>query len=287
VSLRDRGLEPYRGPRTATRARWLVIARASIGALRRRRGVWAILVVLAVMLSWPVIKLIGGGSLQVTGRGPGGASPIAMDPPLLIFADFTSIGALLLAFAMAQLAAATSVCDDALAFPFYFARPVTRATYLAGKLAGAAAVVGLAVLGPELVLWTVNAGVRGLGHDEVLLLGRVLALGLVETAVLVAPLVALSASFPRRTTAQAAAAALFFLPWIAGYKFAPIARTPWPQILSVPALLDSTGAALFGVTPYGDHPLPPLVAAAAIAAIVGVSLWWSDRRVDAIARRPA
>ena len=62
------------------------------------------------------------------------------------------------------------------------------------------------------------------------------------------PVVALSSVSKGRGYAQGAFAVLFMLPWLVSWIFVKLTRTPWPKLLSIPALIESVGFGSCGVT---------------------------------------
>ena len=97
------------------------------------------------------------------------------------------------------------------------------------------------------------------------------------------PMVAISATVSRRSAAQAAGAALLFVPAIAGAIVASSTREPWGRLLSLMSQLDSLGAWAFGVAlQEKDRPLPTWAAAGMLALIVVASVVWLRVRIAAL-----
>ena len=82
---------------------------------------------------------------------------------------------------------------------------------------------------------------------------------------------------------QGAFAALFLLPWILGAIFVGVTRSPWPAILSIPAHLQNLGHFLFAL-PWeeGERPMPVLVSAIFLAALIGGSIALLRKRLASV-----
>jgi ABC-type transport system involved in multi-copper enzyme maturation permease subunit len=284
-ALVDRGYQPYTGTHTPVHTRWRVIARRALGMTTRQPWVIVMLVLAAFCtLAFAAAMWIAS---KIAGAAPPGAVVPSPDPMILQLA-VKWYGTLPLAFLMALFAGGGAVADDARtgAFQFYFARPITREQYLAGKLVAAVTLTAMVTLAPSLLLallrltMTTSAGelVRRLP-----LLAAATGLGAIAALALAAPALALSSLAKGRGLAQAAFAALVLLPWLVGSIFARVTRSPWPELLSLPAHLANLGRWLHRV-PLGDdeRALPVWLSLAFVAALVAASLALLRRRLAAV-----
>jgi ABC-type transport system involved in multi-copper enzyme maturation permease subunit len=162
----EQGYEPYRGPLSAGRARFVAITGA---ALRRNRR-WYVWVLL--LLAW----LFGSGmeffmmflvyALPAMGvrDGPGGS-----DAYLQAFVNHPNLYPDLMAsqvfwaLALATMVGAGEVAEDFRtgALTFYLGRPVTRLDYVLGKAAAVSLAVLAVTLVPTLLLFTLQALFEG------------------------------------------------------------------------------------------------------------------------------
>jgi hypothetical protein len=273
-TIRDRGYRRYDGAYRPEGARPWVIARRMFWLSLRPRVVKALVLFAFLPALIASVVVVVHAKLAV----------VAGTVDYVYDVQVKAYGALFFGFAMAMAAGGGAIADDARAraFPFYFARPTTRDQYLLGKLVPLAALVGLTTVAPPLLV----AGVRlayAAGGQEIasalFVLAKALALGLIEVALFALPQLACSALTPSRGAAQLAFAALFFLPSTLGAIFGHMSRSPWPSLLSIPALLESVGRAIYGLSAE-DRGLPPLVALAVITAIVAGSVLVTRRRLS-------
>src|SRR5678809_63837 len=133
--INERGYRRYEGARSS-RGRWWVVARQQLRAMRRQRAV----IVLAVLTAFPAV--IAGFWLYLAGRFK------TVDAGEYVYNLYLATSAP--ALIMAMRAGGGAVADDARSggFQFYFARPLTHAQYLAGKLVGVALLVALVSAAP-------------------------------------------------------------------------------------------------------------------------------------------
>jgi ABC-2 type transport system permease protein len=276
--INDRGYRRYEGTRGGAGSRWWVVARRLLRGAVKQRAVIAI----AVIAAFPTVVC----ALLLYFRN-------LVDPSNLVYRlFFDGWGTFILALAMALRVGGGAIADDARAggFQFYFARPLTHAQYLAGKLVGVAALLAAITALPAMALSLVRLALSQGGTDATRALGLVLksaALGGLESLVLASVVVALSSLMKRRGLVQGAFAALIFLPWLAGNRFREFTRTPWPSLASIPTHLDALGRWLYGVpNELGDRAMPPAIALVALLAIAAASVavaWRQLRRAEVVA----
>jgi ABC-type transport system involved in multi-copper enzyme maturation permease subunit len=288
MSIRDTGYKPYDGQHTPMAGRWAVVLKRSLRMSAKQGGVIAILIcALFPALAWAVWMYIDAKTWMMM---PGGQAEAAgmYDPSLIPYRFlFSYKGAPVFAFLMALFAGGGAVADDFRqgTFQFYFARPISREQYLAGKAVPVVMLVAFVSLAPALLLAIMRVAIARDGADvahSLLLLLQTSLMGIIEAIVIAVPVVALSSVSKGRGYAQGAFAAFFMLPWIVGSVFVAITRTPWPALLSIPDLLQSLGAKIFGYEiPTEERAIPWLAAAVASVALVTGSVLLLRRRLAA------
>jgi ABC-type transport system involved in multi-copper enzyme maturation permease subunit len=280
--IRDRGYVPYEGGYTPATTRWLVVARRALASARRQRGV----IVLVVLATFPT--LISGVAMYLSMK-VGSLTHRGTPPSQYVYTLLTKgYGTFLLAMLMAMFAGGGAIADDARAgaFQLYFARPIGREQYLAGKLAGVTALVAAVSLAPATLLALGRLAMAQTGEEALraaIVPLKAAALGAIESLVLASVVLALSSLGKRRGFVQGGFAALVVLPWMLGTKFAEFTRTPWPQLPSIPTHLDAIGRWLFDVpNDLGDRLMPVWLALAVLAAIVAGAIALVRRRLSSV-----
>jgi hypothetical protein len=284
--IRDRGYQPYTGEYTPQSERWALIARRMLRLTMPQW--WVILLLVGALLR----LLIGAAVLWVKSKigavapagTPLGMMPNPDDSVLGILIDGS--GTMLIAFVLALFAGGGAIADDARAgaFQFYFARPVTKLQYLAGKLVPVLILVGSVAIVPPLLLALFRIALSQ--SDEVLhklpLALAALGAGAIETLVLSLPALALSATSSRRGYVQGAYATLFLLPWIVGGIFVRVTRSPWPALLSIPTHLENVARFFFRVPPDDERLLPVWLSATLLALLVAGSIALLRKRLETV-----
>ena len=281
-TILDRGYQPYAGAYTPEASRWGVIARRMLRMSARQW--WAILLLIAVVLPTLGAGIVMWLHSKLMALAPPG---VKVEPPdeYVLWLATSAWGTLLIGFLLALFAGAAQVADDARAgaFQFYFARPVTREQYLAGKLVPVVTLVMFVCVLPPLLLSLLRLALLPNG-DEVLrklpLVGAALAFGAIESLVLAVPAMAISSMSRRRVYVQGGYATLFLLPWIVGAIFAARLRSPWPSLLSIPTQLENVARFVYRMPPPDDaRALPAWVSALFLLALVAGSLAILRRRL--------
>lgn len=293
------GYERYQGPRRDLGTRFWIIAR---NVLRQAwKSTWGVKLplVLAAMV------LVGGSVAmwvlrhEVVDAARSAAMearevmPVALEIPGPEVAMYTTIGVLgFLAFVLTTTVGCRAIADDLRmgSFQFYFSRPLRVSDYVAGKLAGVLAVVGLPMLGGSVILALVRLllardAADAWAHADVL--PRAVAVGVVGTLSYAIVGLALGALIGRRVWAQAGFAIYYVV--LGGLIELAAAQTgqPWLALASIEANLTSLGVALFDAPAPPGSALPPAWAAAAFTAVlVGLGMWiitWRIRRAETAA----
>ncbi len=199
----DRGYRRYDGERTGVRG---AVRSVTIAAIQRslgmRRSIWAkVLPVIAILFAYvPAIVFIGLAALL---------------PESLVGGEFFVgypdyygfISAAILLFV--AFVAPEVLCTDRQSrmLGLYLASPLTRDTYLLGKLMAIAIVLAVVTVGPPLLL-LIAYSIEGIGPDGALgwlgMFARVVAAGVAVSATYTAISLAISSFTDRRAIASAA-----------------------------------------------------------------------------------
>ncbi len=287
MSIRDRGYKPYDGQHTPMAGRWRVVMRRSLRMTMKQGWVVAILIcAIFPALIWGAWLYFDAKAWATLGEQAVQAG--FYDPSYVPYRFlFDWAGTPVFAFLMAMFAGGGAVADDARqgTFQFYFARPISREQYLVGKVVPVMLLVAFVSLAPSLLLALERMALAKDGGDvahQLLTLARTAGLGLIEAIVIGVPVVALSSVSKGRGYAQGAFAALFMLPWLVSWIFVKLTRTPWPRLLSIPALIESVGAKIFGYEiPEEERALPWLASLVMMAVIVAAASLLLRRRLAA------
>jgi hypothetical protein len=280
--IRDRGYVPYQGAHTPETTRWAVVARRMLRQWVRRPGV----IVCLVLAVFPA--LVAGVAMYIEGRVEAAVGRTVSIDHYVYTVLMRPYGTFLIAVLMAMFAGAGAVADDvrAGAFQFYFARPLTRDQYLAGKLVPAVALVALISLVPSVCVALLRVALAASAAEAARALFlplRALVVGALVALALGAPAVALSSLGGRRTYLQGGFAALVFLPWLVGAKFADFTRTPWPMLPSLAAHLQTVARFVFDMPPEpGERMLPAWLSLVALTAMIAGSVALARRRLASV-----
>ena len=284
TQIHDLGYEAYRGPRMPPSRRFLVIARNMFGvAWKSRWGVKVpILYALGVTLAASVVMYVVRDRLfdMVRDRGV----PIPRADQIIFFAwNFLSLSGYILAAIIGCAAVANDLRMGA--FQFYFSRPLRPRDYVLGKLLGVTLVVGVPMFcGPVLLALVRLLFADSLGHAAQLLaiLPRAALLGVLGTAALTLPAMALGAVLAKRQPAQALFVVYFVVLTTAAKAMAELLRTPELSLLDIANDVEVIGRTLFGVALERNDPNPWL-AGGTLAVVCGSSLaaiWWRVSRAE-------
>jgi len=262
-AIRDLGYRPYVGERLPAKHNSAVLLRHG---LRRAWGSW--LVKIAAFLCWlpPVIAMGGVGiNYWMRSQQPGMVESVEAGWVLSVVYEWQ----IWLFVTMVTLGAGASVIAEDFqhkSFQFYFAKPVTRVQYLAGRISAVAIWVFclLAIPGALLVLILVGSAEP---DDRVANLGTILPAmiqaGLVAVVVSTAS-VGVSSLSKSRALTMTAWMLLFLVPHVLAVIVEAVADWEWLRLISIPALLGEMNDTLFKQADENDiewaHALPILVA---------------------------
>ena len=271
MSVRDLGYRPYEGVRRPPSTNTLVLLRHALG---RAWASW--LVKSAMFLSWlpPIIAVVMVVGTYFVG---GGAVQSADDVEAAKFIHGLFRWQFWLFVTMVTLGAgAGAIAQDLTfkAFQFYFAKPVTPAQYLAARI-GAVTVWLLPLLVVPallLVLAMAMTAAEGMRWGRIALFLPAVVVSIVYAAVCAVGSVSVSSLSRSRALTMSAWMLLLFVPHILSVIVFEVGGWPWLKLVSIPALLDILGDAVFDV-PREDEDLAWYHAALVLGGLVVGGSW--------------
>ncbi len=270
MTIRDLGYQPYEGKRLPASNNTWVMLRHGLG-----RAWGSGFVKTAAFLSW-VPFVVGCGfwsaawwfTSQMQQQGIGQVEEL--NPASYLSGMYTWY--LWVFGLMITLGAGASAISEDLthrAFQFYFAKPVTPRQYLMGRIIAVGIWIFSITFIPALMLVVI---VVGTSPDEL----RLERVGLILPALVYSTLVAVvtstasvgtSSLSKSRALTMSAWVLIFVVPFVLATIVYEIGEWPWLRLLSLPALLDVVGDALFKVPREDElewwHALPVLAVIAA------------------------
>ncbi|MBI4508207.1 MAG: ABC transporter permease subunit [Deltaproteobacteria bacterium] len=279
ATIHELGYEPYRGVRVPPTLRFLAISHNLVTvAWRSRWGVKAPIFLAAII----TVAFTGGMYLgkQVESHLSTQGVPMLRADAIIYqsLAAFRFVG-----FLLALTAVCPAVADDlkAGAFQFYFSRPIRPRDYVLGKVLGASALVGIAMLAGPLVLSLLRLAMAKDGSDlarHLPLFLRALASGAMSTPVYVLIPLAIGAWVKNRRVAQG----LFAIYTLAlGNTLVQAGEAydqPLLRLASVDACLDAVSGWIFGIDPRPEA-APAWASALSLVALGSLAAWLVLRQV--------
>jgi len=254
-----RGYERYDGPLTGPVTRFMAIPRFAWSKILSQRFV---VILLVLSLFWP---LLCAGFVYVSNHADllpnlgGMAGPIAKLLEIngkffAVFMNVQSTFAILLAAIAGPGLIAPDLANNAL--PLYFARPLSRWTYIGARMMVLFGILSLVTLVPGLFVFGMQASLASTAWLEAnWKLGQALVSGFVLYIVMVS-LVALtcSAYVKWRVVAGALVLAFFFVLAGAAQMINQILRVEWGSLLNPGYAIYTVWCALLGVEAVEDAP---------------------------------
>ena len=254
-----RGYERYDGPLTGPATRFMVFPRFAWGKILGQRFV---VILLVLSLFWP---LLCAGFVYVSNHAdllPNLGGMQASIAKLLeingnffaVFMNVQSTFAILLAAIAGPGLVAPDLANNAL--PLYFARPLSRWTYIGARMTVLFGILSLVTLVPGLFVFGMQASLASSAWLQAnWALGQGLVLGFVLYIAMVS-LVALtcSAYVKWRVVAGALVLAFFFVLAGAAQMINQILRVEWGSLLNPGFAIYTVWCALLGVEPVEDAP---------------------------------
>jgi ABC-2 type transport system permease protein len=293
MSIHRHGYRPYSGPRTSTRARFLVPARFALLELFTSRMLVSFLVL-------SVVPFLVAAALIYVSHSPASRALLGAMPALDIGRAFFLSSLTLhgfLAFVLAAWVGPGLVAPDLAngALPLFLSRPLSRAEYVLGKMAVLLGLLSLVTWIPNLILFVLQASLE----DGWFAANRRVAAGIllgswIWIAVLSLLALALSAWVRRRAAGGLLMFAVFFVGQGVGEIWRTVLENPWGRVFNLLHMIRLVWHDLFGMPPppvfrgtssrgvsLDAGELPVAAAWISLLAVCALCLWLLDRRVRA------
>jgi len=286
--VRERGYEHWGGQLESRRFPWWPIARTGVRLAFRKKG-FKFAFAGAYVPSFIALGLVYASEQMEKFKTFVRADrvPLRIDPQF--FSQYLSIGFLLFMLVLVlAFGAAGLVAEDLKhsALQLYFARPISRKDYIAGKLAVVAFFVLMLTALPGLVLVAfklIFAGSFAFLAQYPLLPFSILAYGVLLTLFFGGYVMLLSASSRNTRYVIVLLFGAFYFSAVFSEILKGIFRTPYATLASLPADIHQVSAALFGVKlPYAVPPVLSFLVLAAVCALAVVVLGRKIRGVEVI-----
>ena len=251
-----RGYERYSGPLTTPTARLLVMPRFAWERILSQRFV---VILLVVSLFWPLacagfiylsnhadlLPDIGGGiskMLEINGRF------------FAVFMNAQSVFAMILASVVGPGLIAPDLANNAL--PLYFARPLSRSTYILGRMIVLLGMLSLVTLLPGLLLFGMQASLAGTAWLSIhWALGQGVFFGFLLWTVTVSLVALTSSAYVKwRVVAGALVLAFFFVLAGAAEIVNQVLRVHWGSVINPGYAMYTIWGALLGLDPPQEGP---------------------------------
>lgn len=275
MPIHDQSYRRYRGPRESPRGAWTVIASAGIQAVLRKRAFLALL-----LFAWGPF-IVRAVQIYVAATFPQ-ASILAMRAET--FREFFDQQGIFVFFVTVYVGAGLIANDRrANALQIYLSKPLTRAEYVAGKMAILVAFLLLVTWLPAvllLVLQVLFAGSFAFLREHAFLLPAITLFSLIEVLVASFTMLALSSlsTSSRYVAVLYAGAVLFTDAMFAALR--GITGSTAVSWVSFPATLAQVGDLVFRQRLRYDTPVA--VSAIVLLALVVVSISVLERRIRGV-----
>lgn len=275
MPIHDQGYRRFEGTRARTGTAWLVIARAAIRAMLRRRKFAALL-----LLAWApfVVRAV---QVYATANWPQLA---AFAPTASTFRDFLDQQGMFVFFVTVY-AGAGLIANDrrANALQIYLSKPLTRLEYVAGKAAVLMAFLLFVTWAPALLLLVVQVALAGsleFARRNLFIVPAITLFSFLQVALATLTMLALSSlSKSSRFVGVMYAGIILFTGAIQG-MFWFITRSSGASLISPSASLNQIGDVIFRTSPRYD--IPWVWSLAAVLAVMVLSVVVLERRIRGV-----
>ena len=279
------GYRRYRGPRTGSWTRFMVLPRAAWQRLYQQR---LVVLLTSIAFVWPLLCAafiyVSNHATLLQGLDAEVRDLIRVNGQF--FATFMYVQS---AFAvlLAALAGPGLIAPDLAnnALPLYFSRPLTRWTYALARLTVLVGMLSTVTWVPGLLLFGLQTGLAGagwLGENWVLGFGMV---GGFLIWLLILSLVAMAASAYVRWRVVAAAVSLAFFVVLSGVAemIDSVFRVTWGHIIDPAWSVNQVWCALLGIEPpAGPGPLASAAALGLLVILLGLVIERKLRPVEIV-----
>jgi ABC-2 type transport system permease protein len=275
VPIHDQGYRRYLGSRSAVGRSWQVITRAGVRTVLSKRSFIALM-----LMAWSPFVVRAVQVYIATNFSQ--ASFLA--PKAETFREFLGQQGIFVFFVTIYVGAGLIANDRrANALQVYLSKPLTRAEYVAGKLAILFLFLVSVTWLPAIMLLLVQimfAGSFAFVRDNLFLLPAITLFSLLQVLVAASTMLALSSmSKSSRFVGIMYAGLIFFTSALFNAIRGITGRTSFAWI-SPTETLEQVGNVIFRLEPRFD--LPPAVAVFTIAALIAASAWILERRVRGV-----
>jgi ABC-2 type transport system permease protein len=275
MPIHDQGYRRFEGSRGRLGTAWLVIARAAIRSMLRRRRFAALL-----LLAWAPF-LVRAIQVYATANWP---QLSAFAPTASTFREFLDQQGMFVFFVTVY-AGAGLIANDrrANALQIYLSKPLTRLEYVAGKAAVLMAFLLFVTWVPALLLLVVQIALAGsleFARRNLFLLPAITLFSFLQVALATLTMLALSSlSKSSRFVGVMYAGIVLFTGAIQGMLWF-ITRAPAVSLISPTTSLNQIGDVIFRTPPRYD--IPWIWSLAAVLAILALSVLVLERRVRGV-----
>ena len=252
-----RGYERYSGPVTTPMARLMVMPRFAWQRILSQRF---IVVLLVVSLFWPLacaVFIYLSNHLDLL-QGLGGATVTKLleinGQFFVIFMNVQSVFAMIMAAIVGPGLIAPDLANNAL--PLYFARPMSRSTYILGRMIVLFGMLSLVTLLPGLLLFGMQVSLAGTAWLSLhWTLGQGIVVGFLLWIVTVSLVALTSSAYVKwRVVAGALVLAFFFVLAGAGAIINQVLRVQWGSVINPGFAMVIIWKELFGIDPPQEGP---------------------------------
>lgn len=272
MTLRDLGYRPYQGPRLSPSTSTWVMFRYGL----RRAFDSTLLKLLYAAAVLPMLGITGLAILQIRFAGPEDFEFEAFVSTALTVQTWFFVGT------SALLAGSTAIAEDLQnkAFPFFFAKPLTPAQYLLGRVLAIVVVLLplMLVPGAFVVLGFTAMAPSGIQGEAIGFILPVILHSILVAVVCASVSVGISATTKNRAITMSLWIVLWIVPKIVASIVRLASQQAWLDLTSVPAMLGVCSDALLHQSEPGD--LGSHYAVAGLAAISVAALVFATHRLE-------
>ncbi|MGH9385648.1 MAG: hypothetical protein ACRD2N_15310 [Vicinamibacterales bacterium] len=275
MPIHDQGYRRYKGSRAALGTAWQVITRAGVRSIVSKRVfIGLMLLAWAPFVARAVIIYVSSIYQQAAFLAPKGET----------FREFLDQQSAVVFFVTIYVGAGLIANDRrANALQLYLSKPMTRAEYIAGKLAILFLFLTLVTWAPAiclLITQTLFAGSFTFIRNNLYLLPAITLFSLAQVLLASTTMLALSSLSKSSRFVAVMYAGLFFFTTALFQSLRGITGRSAFAWLSPGAALEQLGDVIFRIRPRYD--LPPAFAALAVIVLIVGSLWILERRVRGV-----
>jgi ABC-2 type transport system permease protein len=288
MAVYKRTYKAYAGPLTPSWSRFTVLSRYGFATLFQSRPftAYTVLCMIPFLVGLTFIYIVNNASVQALFKVQGGQMPVVGNTWFMGFLGFEAF----MTFILTAWGAPGMISKDFAnhSIQLYLSRPLSRAEYLAGKVSVLAALLSLTTWIPALILFLVQASLRGNGWwwHNLWMAGSIVVASLMWIAVVALLAMALAVWVRWRIAATALLLGIFFVLPGVGSVMDAILRTTWGRLFNLTYDITMVWGYLFRLDvaerQSGQLDKVPLWSAwVALLAVCALSLWMLVHRLKA------